>query len=154
MLSSTSPKVIAAAIVVPAVALFATWSLASSMASPELVAVSQQGCGAPVNFELPLRTSQAAAPTVLVTYGPVDLTAAEPVSLTFDPTLTAANEVALNDGAIVLPMTFATDRVWPQRIRVNCRDGAVTSVRYERDRTVRNYNVVRTTPAPAGDPQT
>ncbi|MGP9818829.1 hypothetical protein ACTZWW_02340 [Salinarimonas sp. NSM] len=154
MLSSMSPKLIAGAIIVPAVAVFATWSLASNAARPELTTVTQQGCGAPVNFALPLRTSREAAPTVLVTYGPVELTAAEPVSLGFDPTLTAANEVAMNDGALVLPMTFGTDRLSPKAIRVNCRDGAVTSVRYERDRTVRNFNVVRTTPEVVGDPQT
>lgn len=153
MLKDLSPKFIAAAVVGPIVALGATWAVASTMASPELVSVGQQGCGAPVTFEMPLRAAHEAAPALAVTYGPVPLTTATPVSLSFDPTLTAANEVTLTDGVVVLPMTFGNDRAWPKRIRINCRDGAVNSVRFERDRAGRTFNVRAPEPE-QGTPQT
>lgn len=149
-----SPKMIAAAGAVAIVALGGTWAVADSMAKPELVAVTQQGCGAPANFEIPLRATHEAAPTIGLTFGPVPLTAASPVSLSFDPSVTAANEVTMNADAVVLPMTFGTDKAWPKRILINCRDGAVASVRFERDRASRNFNVVRPAEPAATAPQT
>ena len=63
--------------------------------------------------------------------------------------LRATNEVSMEQGAILLPLTFGTDGAWPKRIRVNCRDGAVATVRFERDRASSTFSVTRPAePAP------
>jgi hypothetical protein len=148
---SHNVKLIGGAVLGAAILVGGTYAYATNAAQPELVVVSHQGCGtpAPASFSLPLQALHQAAPVMAVSYRMVEPTAAVTASLSFDPTVNGrGNEVVLADGALALPLTFGRNDLSPTRIRVNCRDGAVTSVRYERDRANSTFNVT-TQPEPA-----
>lgn len=122
----------------------------TTSATPELVTVSNLGCGSPAgsaNFDVPLITVTTGAPTMSVSYGVLDLPATnKAVRLTFDRAVDGkGNEVALIGDTLHLPLTFGRNDATPTTIRISCRDGAITSVRYQRDRANATFNVVRQT---------
>lgn len=120
----------------------------TSSASPELVAVSSVGCGATAgtgNFDVPLITVTTGAPTMTVSYGLLDLpSASKAVRLSFDRNVDGkGNEVALIGDTLHLPLTFGRNDATPTSIRISCRDSAINSVRFQRDRANATFNVVR-----------
>lgn len=139
-------KLIGGAVLGAVVLVGGTYAYATNAAQPELVIVTHQGCGtlAPAQFSLPLQALHEAAPMTAVTYDRAEPIAAVTASLSFDPTVNGReSEVALSDGTLALPLTFGRNDLSPTRIRINCRDGAITGVRYERDRSNTTFNVTR-----------
>jgi hypothetical protein len=152
---SHNVKLIGGAVLGAVVLAGGTYAYATNAAKPELVTVAHQGCGTPtpVQFSLPLQALHEAAPMMAVTYDRAEPITAVTASLSFNPTVSGReSEVALVDGTLVLPLAFGRNDLAPTRIRINCRDGAITSVRYERDRANMTFNVTREPVQPEGQP--
>jgi hypothetical protein len=152
---SHNVKLIGGALLGAVVLVGGTYAYATSAAQPELVTVAHQGCGTPTpsTFSLPLQAMHEAAPAMVVTFDRAEPITALTASLSFDPTVSGReNAVALVDGTLALPLTFGRNDLSPTRIRINCRDGAITGVRYERDRANTTFNVTREPVQPEGQP--
>lgn len=119
----------------------------TSTATPELVSVSSVGCGLTAgagNFDVPLITVGTAAPAMTVSYGILELPATnQSFRFNFDHEVDGnSNEVVLIGDTLNLPVSFGRNQTAPTSIRINCRDGAVATVRYQRDRANATFNVV------------
>lgn len=118
-------------VAVAAVAVAGTWLYSSSAHSVRVAEVTSSGCG-PAEFGLPLALLGETAGSLPVAVGPIasdSLTL--PLRLTFDPSLsTTDRELTMSDGALTLPTMFGRTPSVPERISINCRDGAVVTVRY------------------------
>ena len=135
----------AAALIVVATAGYAA---ASWVRSPEVVAVSSMGCAnaaTATSFGVPLRTVGSAAPGVPLSFGPLDYESAGGlIRLAFDGQSDGrGREIVMAGDSLLLPTTFGRDKVSPKEIRITCRDGAITTVRYNRGRTSTTFNVTR-----------
>jgi hypothetical protein len=133
----------AAAIVIA----FGAYSYAAWSTAPEVVRISNVGCGTQAGggaFGVPLQMVKLAAPALAVSYGPVELPATgSAVRIAFDPSVDGSGrEVHLVDDTLRLPTTFGRD-VTPERVRITCRDGQIQTVRFERQRQNSTFNVVR-----------
>lgn len=113
------------------------WS--ASVHEPELVEVTSTACGvapATARFDVPLQTAVQAIGQRSFIIGPVDMPQAGGIlHLRFDGAVDGkGREVRLVDGTLHLPTTFGRDNLMPERVTLTCRDGAISSVRYQADR--------------------
>lgn len=119
----------------------------SSSATPKMVAVSQTGCGTAATsgtFSVPLETIKRGAPKITASYGPMEIPAESLVQFKFDPNADGKlREISLVGDALHLPVTFGSGGAVPERIRVNCRDGAIATIRYESGSRSQTFSVVR-----------
>ncbi len=146
----TKLKMIGGAAAGAVVLAFAGYYYGTSSATPELVAVTNVGCGAATGsgrFEVPLQTVSLAAPTMSVSYGELDLSGIErKLRLNFDRNVDGSgSEVLLIGDTLHLPMTFGRNNTIPSAIRINCRDGQLAGIRYQRDRANTTFDVVHQT---------
>lgn len=141
-------KLIGGAAVLAIVVGVGAYFYGSTSATPEIVTVSSLGCGVTVGggtFGIPLEVVSAAAPAMAVSYAMFELPGIErSLRLNFDPNLDGTgNELHLVGETLNLPTTFGRNQTKPTRIRINCRDGQITGVRYERDRTNTTFAVLQ-----------
>lgn len=123
------------------------WS--QSVHEPKIVQVTRTACGVPAgsgSFGVPLQTVLASSPQLPFGIGPFEAPdGGGLVRLVFDPDVDGrGREVRMVDGTLLLPTGFGRDNQMPQRITITCRDGAIASVRYQRDRRASaTFNVLR-----------
>ncbi len=123
------------------------WS--QSVHEPEIVEVVRTACGVPAasaSFGVPLRTAMESGKRLPFGVGPFETAdSGGLVRLVFDPAVDGrGREVRMVDGTLHLPTAFGRDNQTPERITITCRDGAIASVRYQRDRrSSTTFNVLR-----------
>ncbi len=136
-----------------AVAFGSGYAWARIASQPEIVEIGSIACGVPpltASFGVPLQAVRAAVGDLPFGVGPVEVPeGGGRVYLLFDPSADGKRrDVRLVDATLHLPTLFGQDEVAPSRITMNCRDGALGSVRYQgTGRESATFSVVRATDA-------
>jgi len=127
------------AVLAAAVAGGAGYWWSARLHAPPMVEIASTTCGVPpatARFDLPLETAVQAIGDRSFVIGPIEMPQGGGiVHLRFDRTVDGkGREVKMLGDTVSLPVVFGRGDAVPERITLTCRDGTLSTVRYQAGR--------------------